>query len=328
MKAYLQRWRNLIVLVVVGVALLNLPHAAGLAQDTSPVYYPQTGQFLSGAFRVFYEQNGGTANFGFPITPPYFRNEDRQIVQYFERARFELIEEPSRPPFIRLGDIGTDYIRFNGYNFGRIEPVPDTPTRRYFPETGHKIEGIFKDYWDNNNGAFFFGGPLSELVAEVLPSGEQKTVQYFERTRLELGASGAYETFSRGVLGNTLAPCQLQIPRPRNLPPSGPVLEGDPSQCANPETIVMGRVFPESGLPGTRFAFEAIRFRPGEPISLWINLPDGTVRPIPYQGFADSDGNVLVAFDTRPDDRLGLYSIVGEGNLSRRMLLASFSISR
>lgn len=29
MKAYLQRWRNLIVLVGIGVALLNLPHGAG-----------------------------------------------------------------------------------------------------------------------------------------------------------------------------------------------------------------------------------------------------------------------------------------------------------
>lgn len=328
MTMQVHRWRVLLILVAVALGVLLLPLTTGQAQDTSPVYYPQTGQFLSGAFRVFHEQTGGVTAYGFPITPPYIRNSDGRVVQMFERARFDLIEEPGRPPFIVLGDIGTDFVRIKGYNFERTPPVPDTPNRRYFPETGHKIEGIFKVYWDRNNGAFYFGGPISDLVAEVVPTGEQKTVQYFERARLELGASGAYETFTRGLLGRDVAPCQLQIPRPRDLPPSGPVLEGDPSQCSDPSSIVIGRVFPESGLPGTRFGFEAINYRKGEAISLWINRPDGSVRSLGYQAFADDNGRVLIAFDTRPDDQLGRYSIVGEGNQSKRKLLASFSLTR
>ncbi len=327
MTMHKHRWRVLLILAAVAVGTL-LASTTGQAQDTSPVYYPQTGQFLSGPFRIFHEQTGGVSAYGFPITPPYIRNADGRIVQVFERARFELVEEPGQPPFIRLGDIGTDFVRIKGYNFERTPPVSDTPDRRYFPETGHKIEGIFKVYWDQNNGTFYFGGPISDLVAEVVPTGEQKTVQYFERARLELGASGAYETFTRGLLGRDVAPCQLQIPRPRNLPPSGPVLEGDPSQCNDPGSIVIGRVFPEAGLPGTRFGFEAINYRRGEAVSLWINRPDGSVRPLGYQAFADNNGYVLIAFDTRPDDQLGRYSIVGQGNESKRQLLASFSLAR
>jgi hypothetical protein len=294
--------------------------------DTSQVYYPQTGHFLGGEFRVFFEQHGGVRAFGYPVTDQYIRSWDSRIVQYFERARIERVDEPGQPPYLKLGDIGTDYARLRGYSFPRVPPVSDTRTRRYFPETGHTMEGVFKFYWDRNNGAFYFGAPISERVAEVFPDGQQKVVQYFERARLELEADG--QTISRGLIGTALAPCQQKFPRPQNLPPSGPGIEGDSSECNNPQNIVMGRVFPAVTLPGARLGFEAINFEPGEKVSLWLNLPDLSVRSLPYQAVADENGYVLIGVDTRPDDPLGTWSIVGSGIKSDRLLVAPFVLTR
>ncbi|MEX2426289.1 MAG: glycosyl hydrolase [Thermomicrobiaceae bacterium] len=57
------------------------------------VYFPQTGQFLAGAFRDYWENNGGLDIFGYPISPEFEEvspiDGQTYIVQYFERARFE-----------------------------------------------------------------------------------------------------------------------------------------------------------------------------------------------------------------------------------------------
>ncbi|MBC8161418.1 MAG: CapA family protein [Roseiflexaceae bacterium] len=62
------------------------------------------------AFRSFYEQRGGMALFGLPISPEL--QENQATVQYFERARFELASaDPSVPldQQVRLGRLGDEY---------------------------------------------------------------------------------------------------------------------------------------------------------------------------------------------------------------------------
>jgi hypothetical protein len=262
--------------------------------------------------------------FGYPVTDEYIREEDGVVVQYFERARFELL--PGRSgPFVALGDVGVDYVEEQGYDFDPVPPIPDTADQRYFPETGHTLRGTFKRFWDGNNGAFYFGAPISEEVAEVFPDGQQRLVQYFERARFELRPDGSV---ALGLVADDLAPCQQKVRRPQGLPPSGPGLEGDPRSCDQPDKIAMGRVFPATGLPGGRYGFEAINYRPGEEVKLWINNPDGSVRRLNYGAIADSNGYVIIAFDTEPDDDLGNYSLVGQGERSRRLVLAPFRLAR
>jgi len=58
-----------------------------------------TGFSVCYAFLEFFEQNGGTEQFGNPISPFEFRNN--QIVQYFENARFEW--HPERAEGLRVG---------------------------------------------------------------------------------------------------------------------------------------------------------------------------------------------------------------------------------
>ena len=57
-------------------------------------YFPETGHTLRGEFRNFWERRGGLAAFGYPLSEEVVQQLDdgrNYIVQYFERARFELV---------------------------------------------------------------------------------------------------------------------------------------------------------------------------------------------------------------------------------------------
>ena len=51
----------------------------------------------------------------------------------------------------------------------------------YFPETGHNVGWLVKQFFDANGGVEIFGPPLTELIV----GGDGLQVQYFERARFE-----------------------------------------------------------------------------------------------------------------------------------------------
>jgi hypothetical protein len=74
-------------------------------------YFPETGHNVSGSFLNFWNQHGGLAVFGFPITEQIVEKNPQDgkeyTVQYFERARFELHPENAGTPFeVQLGQLG------------------------------------------------------------------------------------------------------------------------------------------------------------------------------------------------------------------------------
>jgi hypothetical protein len=69
--------------------------------------FTETGYAVCFAFLEFFEQNGGVARFGYPISPFEFRNN--QIVQYFENARFEWRPGLAEDQRIGLTDLGRIY---------------------------------------------------------------------------------------------------------------------------------------------------------------------------------------------------------------------------
>ena len=71
-------------------------------------YFAETGHTLSGAFLIYWQQNGGLAMFGYPISEPV--QEDGVTVQYFERNRFELHPENQPPYNVLLGLLGRDVL--------------------------------------------------------------------------------------------------------------------------------------------------------------------------------------------------------------------------
>lgn len=80
--------------------------------------FSATGQCISGRFRQFWEQNGGLAVFGFPITSTRdeVNPDDGRTyhTQWFERARFELHPENQPPYDVLLGRLGSEALADTG----------------------------------------------------------------------------------------------------------------------------------------------------------------------------------------------------------------------
>ncbi|TVR72521.1 MAG: hypothetical protein EA415_09745, partial [Sphaerobacteraceae bacterium] len=87
-------------------------------------------------------------------------------------------------------------------------PAVPSPDRLYIPETQHFVSGEFKSYWQANGGPQVLGYPLSDQFIETDPdSGEEITVQYFERVKLEYHPDAAEDQRMRlALLGHELRP--------------------------------------------------------------------------------------------------------------------------
>lgn len=73
-------------------------------------HFPQTGHNVGPRFTAYWQQNGGLAQFGYPLTELLTETlEDGRAyqVQYFERARLELHPEAAGTPYeIQVGQFG------------------------------------------------------------------------------------------------------------------------------------------------------------------------------------------------------------------------------
>lgn len=175
-----------------GSGLLPARNASAQAfWGVSNVYFEQTGHHLSDEFLDAWQANGGLRTFGYPISERL--EEDGRVVQYFERARFELFPEHEGTQYVvqasLLGRWVTEGREFDDEFRRESEPPEDADedsSRRYFPETGHTLAYGFKEYWEQNGGLYVFGYPISTEFSEYNRDTEQDhTVQYFERARFE-----------------------------------------------------------------------------------------------------------------------------------------------
>ena len=135
-------------------------------------FFSATDQYIHGPFKTYWEAHDGAFLFGNPLSPELV-NDKGVTVQYFERARFETGPNGA----VALGLLGEDALHTSS---PKVEN-PGNPATLYFPETGHTVSGIFRQFWEQHGGIQAFGFPISEPINE---GGVQ--VQYFERVRLEL----------------------------------------------------------------------------------------------------------------------------------------------
>jgi plastocyanin len=109
----LPRW----TLRVSGLALIGLLLAwpllsppQGTAQSAVQ-FFPQTGHTVRGAFLPYWQQHGGLAQQGYPLTEEFAEKNKLDgktyTVQYFERAVFELHPENKAPFDVLLSQLGT-----------------------------------------------------------------------------------------------------------------------------------------------------------------------------------------------------------------------------
>ncbi len=166
--------------LLLGVAGPRLagPRLAGAASNLN--YYSETGHYLSGNFKTYWEQHGGLEQFGFPLTEVFVEvsptDGKSYQTQYFERAVFEYHPEFAGTQYQVLLRLAGNLIT-RGRNFAPSTVNSSGPNLDYFPETKHSLEGRFLDYWIKWGGLPVYGYPTSELFTELNPAdGKSYTV--------------------------------------------------------------------------------------------------------------------------------------------------------
>jgi hypothetical protein len=95
-------------------------------------YFPETGFPVCYAFLDFFIENGGIAQFGYPISEITYH--DNRIVQYFQRARFEWHPELPSGNRVTLTEVGSIY-------FYLIEdPALSLPNRDNIPASVMRLQ--------------------------------------------------------------------------------------------------------------------------------------------------------------------------------------------
>lgn len=87
------------------------PPEPGVAAKPGAQFFKETGHNVAGQFLKYWQENGGLARFGFPIseekTEKNPADSKEYTVQYFERNRFELHPEKAGTPYeVQLGQLG------------------------------------------------------------------------------------------------------------------------------------------------------------------------------------------------------------------------------
>lgn len=166
--------------------------------DADHLYCPQTGHYLSYGFKSFWQQNGGVAVFGYPMTEEM--SEHGFTVQYLERQRFEYHPENAGTPYVvELGLLGTEQAQHLGLmRTAPFAPLPanttSTADSTYFPQTGHSVGFGFRAYFMSHGldigdpgismreSVALFGYPISQ---EFTDPATGYSVQYFQRAVFE-----------------------------------------------------------------------------------------------------------------------------------------------
>lgn len=196
------RWARWIAVAVVATAGLwsgaGWRSDGGTAAAVACQTFPVTGFQVCDPFLTYWQQNGGLAQQGYPISAEFdeVNPSDGKTyrTQYFERARFEYHPEQADPRYqVLLGLLGTEQYRAR-YPDAPPPPFPGDPFNNPayprecadFAQTGQRVCSLFLAYWQANGGLAQQGLPLTGVILETNPTdGKTYPTQYFERARFE-----------------------------------------------------------------------------------------------------------------------------------------------
>lgn len=166
-----------IVLIVMILTIFSAGFAGpASAQSSDSLYVPETGHWIWGDFLNAYNSvSDPLLYFGYPITDDFTDPVTNTRVQYFQKARFDLVDTPEGPK-VQLASLG-QFLHESG---NPLADIPnDGPTCRAF-ESGYSVCYAFLQFYDSYNGDQMFGLPLSDV--EVI---DGRYVQYFDYARME-----------------------------------------------------------------------------------------------------------------------------------------------
>jgi len=158
-------------------------------QDFPDRTFPSTVYHVCDPFLKYWNQHGGVTQQGYPISAEIneiSQNDGRVYkMQYFERAVLEYHPEfAGTSSEVSLSLLGTFRYRQKYPNGAPGQHVISGSIN--YPQTGHSLGGVFKDYWDSHGGLAQQGFPISDEFLEQSDLDHKwYTVQYFERAVFE-----------------------------------------------------------------------------------------------------------------------------------------------
>ncbi len=168
--------RALIPVTFLIIAILTGVADDASAQESESLYVSETGHWVWGEFLKAYNSVPDPVFFfGYPITDDFKDPVTRGHVQYFEKARFDLVDTDDGPR-IQMAPLG-QLLHESG---NPLADIPNEgPSCRAFP-SGYNVCYAFLQFYDSYDGTIRFGQPLSEV--EVI---DGRYVQYFDYARME-----------------------------------------------------------------------------------------------------------------------------------------------
>lgn len=254
-------------------------------------YFAETGHNLAEPFRSRWDQAGGEAILGAPLSEERYASGAGGVLQSFRNM--VLLFDPSQPPpFDVRGEVLGKSAWAALSPASARQPVAGcaTPACQFFPETSHTLQEPFASYWSSTGGAPIFGPPVSEAFVD--PEDDGQLVQVFENAVMQ-SESGVV---SLRPMGEALAEQQG--------------LQTDPAFQPAPPT------------GGTSFLVQAsdglrLRGAPSSDASMVALLPNNT------EFIASADGTA----DWAPGYANGLSGWVNAGYLSVRASLPQLQVA-
>lgn len=265
--------------------LLLAGHGFAGAQTSNSQFFPETGHTVRGEFLDFFNRaKDPLLVFGYPITEEMF-SRDGKTVQYFQRARFELVIDSSGSTRIQLTPLGLLL-----YKPELQRTVHNLSACEFFAGTGHLVCFQFLGFFRGNGGLEQFGNPVSpfEFHDDIL-------VQYFENARLEWRTDG----FDGRVVITDLGRIYFDVlgEDPAQLKPVEPT-----NATINPVLSIKVRAFvsrPVTRPGGDQTVFIIVRSQTGQAVanasgSVIVGLTDDSLQT--HRFTTDSHGVAQVSF--------------------------------
>ncbi len=269
-------------LAIIGIAVLSLTvlagpvpgHGQGISPPGEQRYFAETGHTVTGRFLQYWEQHGGLAQQGYPLTEEVTEvspiDGKTYTVQYFERAVFEHHPENSPPYDVELSLLGSLAYQ-QKYPSGAPGQLPSSdPAAVVFAPTGKRLGGRFLAYWQAHGGLPQQGYPLSDEFQEISAlDGHAYTVQYFERAVFEWhpeNTGSAYEV-ELAQLGTLRYHAGQAAPAPLLRPLPGYIQFGP---AGNDTYLVWGeaRYTPGQGTQFGSYDIKGLNLQTGQAVSV------------------------------------------------------------
>lgn len=324
-------------------------------------FFPETGQSVCGNILTAWQSSGLELNgqpgssveeslalFGLPISPEQVeRLSDGKdyIVQWFERARFELHPEAAPPYNVQLGRLGVELVGTGGTaappTAAPPTPAPETQCADVPPpvngrirpsscvERGTTIRVDAFGFQPNEQVGFWLTAPDASVYGtiETVDIGSQGAVSDLPLRTNNLDPGLWYLVFE-GVASKHQAIIYFKILAPGGSP--APTPPGNPpaqATCDDVPPPVSARIRPSSCVTrGTQLVIDVFGFTPNEQVGFWFTAPDGAVYGtietvnIGPQGAASN-----LPLDTNQFEP-GLWSLIFEGVESKHQARIYFKI--